>query len=148
MLSVVFFWIFKRNLKGLGSISTISVIVVSLTCISLVITSLCEIGNGNWAHEPDTKPIWGFERLAEVSFWKKDFWITAPAFGFVFSGLLELFEVFNDLQQRNVKRAKREIVISTIICCTLYVLVGVAVVIRYGQNTIENSLYNVPGRLH
>ena len=129
MLSLTIPWLFQRNLSGLSGIGSISVTVVLVTSVSLVVNSLYEIDEGSWAKSgSETAPVYGFNRLTDPSFWKSDFWSTAPTFGFVFTGLLELFPVFNELQNRDGKKAKSAIFISTIICALIYILVGSIVV--------------------
>ena len=146
MLSLTLPWLFQRNLSGLSSVGTVSVMVVLITSISLVCDCLTGILiHENWAQPGSSNaPIYGFDNLGKADFWQKGFWSTAPTFGFVFTGLLELFPVFNELQGRNPRRAKPAILISTIICATIYIIVGSVVVIRYGKSTDDNSLYNIP----
>ena len=63
---------------------------------------------------------------------------------FVYTPLLELFPVYNELNHRDVSRTKPSVYIATFICFVVYVVVSVIVVVTYGTDLNPNSLYNVP----
>ena len=62
---------------------------------------------------------------------------------FVYTPLLELFPVYNELNHRDLSRTKPSVYIATFICFVVYVGVSVIVVVTYGTDLYPNSLYNV-----
>ena len=63
---------------------------------------------------------------------------------FVYTPLLELFPVYNELNNRDLHKTKISVYIATFICFIIYLIVSVLVVITFGTETQSNSLYNIP----
>ena len=108
----------------------------------MIIICFAKIGNNEYA-QGDNAPIIGFNRFGDSDFWKNDFWSTAPAFCFVYSSIFELFPVYKELLHCSVQVAKKSILISTIICCLVYVFVAVVIVITFGEEIEDNALDNI-----
>ena len=143
MLSFTIPWLFQRSLKGLSSVGTLSVITVLITAFSLVIVCITNIFQGKYAQN-DAKPDYTFDILKTNEFWTKNLWQAAPTCAFVYTGLLELFPVFSELNSKDIAKTKKHIYISSFICAVVYIIVSVIVIVTYGQDIQPNSLYNVP----
>ena len=57
---------------------------------------------------------------------------------------MELFPIYNELNNGDISRTKPSVYIATFICFMVYVVVSIIVVVTYGTDLKSNSLYNVP----
>merc|ERR1712196_497926 len=133
LLGIVLPFCFQERLGSLKWVSTLSVCVVLLNISMMVGYSFYLQGKGGEAflHDPLAAAVWDAQGIFRA----------AGAVAFAFTPMLNLFSVLKETPEpRQVKKAAR---ISTFVCFSGYLLIGLVVFSTFRAATQSNCIYNV-----